>query len=252
MIDDQFAELSDKIRAAVGTVTGEPIRWLVNTHWHGDHTGGNENFSKAGVTVIAQDNVRKTMSAPHEDELFGSENDASPPRALPVLTFPDSVRFHVHDEEIVCYHVPRAHTDGDVIVWMPQSNVVHVGDVFFNGMYPRVDLSSNGSIDGMIAADDRVLRLVRADTRIIAGHGPLASRADLAAFRDMLVQSRDRVRKLVVQKKTLEQIQAAKPLADLDAKWGAGFIKPDRWLEILYADATAPKSKNVSASKPKR
>jgi glyoxylase-like metal-dependent hydrolase (beta-lactamase superfamily II) len=241
LIDDQFAELNAKIRDAVSKLNGEPIRFVLNTHWHGDHTGGNEMFAKAGATVVAHENARRIMTTAHKNELFGWSNEASPPRALPVVTFDDSVRFHVNDQEIICFHVPHAHTDGDVMVWMPKSNVLHMGDCLFNGNYPILDLSSGGSLDGMIAAAERALRTVRDDTKIIPGHGPLATKADLQAYRDMLVQSRDRVRKLVGEKKTLDQIVAAKPLADLDEKWGKGGMKPDMWLKVLHTDMVASK-----------
>jgi len=236
MIDDQFAPLTDKIKAAIGAISDQPIRFLFNTHWHGDHTGGNENFGKAGVAIVAHDNVRRRLSTEQYNAIFDRKSPPSPSVALPVVTFNDSITFHLGGDDITCFHVADAHTDGDAIVWFRKANVVHMGDCLFNGMYPVIDVSAGGSAAGMIAADDRVLAVIGADTKIIPGHGPLASRQDLESFRDMLSKARSRVKELVVAGKSLEEIQKAKPLADLDATWGKGFITPDVFLKELHAD----------------
>lgn len=236
VIDDQFAPLTDKITAAIKAISDKPVRFLFNTHFHGDHTGGNENFGKAGVAIVAHDNVRKRLSTEQYNAIFDRKSPPSPDVALPIVTFNDSVTFHIGGEEITCFHVPNAHTDGDAIVMFPKDNVVHMGDCMFNGFYPVLDVSAGGSIAGMIAAAERMLKVVNADTKLIPGHGPLATRKDLEAFRDMMTIAEKRVKDLIAQKKSLDDIQKAKPLADLDAVWGKGAITQEIFLKELYMD----------------
>jgi len=239
MIDDQYAPLTDKIRAAIGKISDRPIRFVLNTHWHGDHTGGNANLAGSGILIVAQDNVRRRMSTDQFNAAFNRKVQASPPIALPVVTFADTLSLHLNDEDVVAWHAPHAHTDGDVIVMFPKANVVHMGDCFFNGIYPIIDQSSGGSIGGMIDAVEKVLPRVDASTQVIPGHGPLADRAALVAYRDMLVGVRDRVRELAASGKSLQDVQAAKPTAAFDAKWGQGFVQPDKFVEFVYAGVTA-------------
>lgn len=242
VVDAQYQEMSPKVLAAIKSVTDQPVRFLINTHWHGDHTGGNANMAEAGALIVAHDNVRKRMSEGLFIELFESQVPASPKRALPVITFNDTTTFHVNGEDVVVFHVAPAHTDGDAIVWFKNANVVHMGDTFFNGMYPVIDYSSGGRIDGMIAACDRVLPLLKDDTHVIPGHGKMATRAELQAYRDMLAGIRGEVAELVKQGKTLAQVQAAKPTAAWDAKWGGGFITPDVITKVLYVNLSGKKS----------
>jgi len=236
LIDDQYAPLTPKIKAAVAALTPKPVKFVLNTHWHGDHSGGNKDFGESGTLIVAHENVRKRMSTEQFIEAFGMKTPPSEPVALPVVTFADSVTFHLNGDEIQAFHVAPAHTDGDSVVQFRKANVLHGGDTFFNGMYPFIDLSSGGSVAGMIAAADRMLALANDATKIIPGHGPLATKADLKAYRDMLSTARDRVAALVKEGKPLEQVTAAKPLADLDAKWGQGFLKADPFVSILYKD----------------
>jgi glyoxylase-like metal-dependent hydrolase (beta-lactamase superfamily II) len=236
LVDDQYAPLTPKIVAAIGTLTAKPVRFVVNTHWHDDHTGGNENMGKAGALLVAHENVRARMSTDQFLEALQRSVPASPKGALPVVTFTDQVTFHLNGEEIHAVHVPPAHTDGDAIVHFTRANVLHMGDLFFNGMYPFVDLSSGGSLDGIISAAGRALGMVNAETRIIPGHGPLASAADLRRYQEVLMAVRDRVKKLIAEGKTVDQVIAAKPLADFDPVWGRGFMQPDVFLRIVSAD----------------
>jgi glyoxylase-like metal-dependent hydrolase (beta-lactamase superfamily II) len=233
LIDDDWAPLTPKIKAAVAALGPQPIRFILNTHWHPDHTGGNENLGEAGALIVAHDNVRKRMSTEQFIELMGMKVPPSGLRALPVVTFDQSVTLHLNGDEIQAFHVPPAHTDGDAVVYFRKANVVHMGDLYFTGMYPFVDLSSNGSFEGVIAAADRVLALVDDRARVISGHGPVGSRGDLKAYRDMLATVRDRVKPMVQAGRTAEQIAAARPTADLDARWGQGFMKPDVFLGIV-------------------
>ena len=232
--DDQFAPLTAKILAAVRGVTDKPVRFLVNTHWHGDHAGGNENMAKAGVILVAHDNVRTRLSTEQFIAMFNTRVPPSPKGALPVVTFVESVTFHLGNETVHVVHVPPAHTDGDAIVHFAQANTIHMGDHYFKDVYPFVDLSSGGSFEGVIRAADIALGYANDSTRIIPGHGPLANRADLKKYRDVLVQVRDRVAALIRQGKTKEQVIAAKPTAEWDGTWGAGFMKPDVFLGIVY------------------
>jgi glyoxylase-like metal-dependent hydrolase (beta-lactamase superfamily II) len=234
LIDDQYAPLSGKILGAIRAITPDPVRFVVNTHWHGDHTGGNENMGKEGALLVAHENVRVRMSKEHFMAAFGRKVPPSPEAALPVVTFTDAVTFHWNGDEIRVYHVPPAHTDGDSIVRFVRADVVHMGDVFFNGGYPFVDTSSGGRVDGVIAAADRVLAGTSGTTRIIPGHGPLATRADLQAYRDVVKTLRDRIAKLKAEGKSRDEVIAAKPTADHDAKWGGGFMKGDTFTGLVY------------------
>jgi cyclase len=239
IIDDQYAPMTAKIKAAIATVTPKPVRFVVNTHWHGDHTGGNEAMAGSGAIIFAHENVRRRMSSEQFLAAFNSRVPASPAAALPVITFSDTITFYVNEDTVRTFHVRNAHTDGDAIIVFRKANVVHMGDTFFNGIYPFIDVSTGGSLPGMISAADQALAITNAATRFIPGHGPLATRADLARYREMLVTVRQRIGRLVAQRRTLKQVLDAKPLADVDAQWGNGFLKPEQFLTIVYASLSA-------------
>ncbi len=233
LIDDQFAPLAPRIKAAIARITPRPVQFLLNTHFHFDHTGGNEAFGGDGALIVAHDNVRRRMSTDQLISLAGNANTqkASPKVALPVVTVPGEIRFHINGEEVHAFHVPRAHTDGDLIVHFRGSDVVHMGDVFFNGWYPFIDGGSGGTAEGVIAAYDRVLTLAGEKTRIIPGHGPLATRADLAASRNMLATVVQRVQDLKRAGKSDAEVRGAQVTAEFDARYGGGFIKPEAFVQ---------------------
>jgi len=236
LIDDQFAPLTDRIVAAVAGLDPNPIRFVINTHWHGDHTGGNENLGRCGAVIVAHDNVRRRMST--AQMLRGEMTRPSPAGALPVVTFAEGVTFHLNGDTIRVAHVSHAHTDGDVLIHWTGANVLHMGDTFFNGMLPFIDLESGGSVDGLLRAVDAALAMTNAGTRIIPGHGPMASRADLAADRDRIRTLRDRIAAEIARGQSLEQIQAL-GLADTYGK-ATDFIPPARFVESVYNSLRNP------------
>ena len=230
LIDDQFAPLTDKILAAVAEVTDQPVRWVLNTHWHGDHTGGNENLGGAGAMIVAHENVYRRMNPAEFADVVG-RSDQAPRAALPVVTFADGVSFHWNGRHIGVTHVGEAHTDGDVIVHFPRANVFHMGDTFFRGRYPFIDVDSGGGVDGVIAAANLVLERSSEGTRIIPGHGDLAAPEHLRAYRDMLETVRMRVASLVANGRTEDQVVVAAPTSDLDGVWGEN---PERFVRAVY------------------
>ncbi len=233
LIDDQFAPLTEKINAAIGKITPKPVKFVVNTHWHFDHTGGNENLAAAGVVIVAHDNVYRRMSTDQFIEFMKMKEPAAPHVALPVVTFGDGVTFHLNGDEIQVMHVAPAHTDGDSIVYFSRNNVIHMGDTYFAGMYPFIDTSSGGRIDGMVAAADKVLALANDDTKIIPGHGPLSNRKELKAWRDMLASISAKIHRMVADGKKIDEIVAANPTAEYDAAYGNGFVKPPKFAEMV-------------------
>jgi glyoxylase-like metal-dependent hydrolase (beta-lactamase superfamily II) len=234
LVDDQFAPLTPRIEAAIAKLTAKPVRFVINTHWHFDHTGGNENLGKAGAVIVAHDNVRKRMSTEQFIEFLNMTTKPEPRIALPVVTFTRDIAFHLNGEEIRVWHAPNAHTDGDAIVHFRTSDVVHMGDVFFNRIYPFIDTSSGGTIDGVVAAVDQVLAEISDKTKIIPGHGPLATKADLAAYREMLATVAARIKSAIREGRELEEVVAAKPTADFDATFGKGFLPPHRFVEMVF------------------
>jgi glyoxylase-like metal-dependent hydrolase (beta-lactamase superfamily II) len=239
LIDDQYAPLTEKILAAIAELTDQPVKFVVNTHWHGDHTGGNENLGKAGAVLMAHENVRVRMSTDQFSEFFNDTRPASPETALPVITFTDAVTFYFNDEEIHVFHVENAHTDGDAIVHFKNANVIHMGDLFFNGLYPFIDIESGGSAKGVLAAVDLVLARADEETKIVPGHGPpVSDRGELRAYRDMLATIVGRIEEAIAQGKSMDEIKAGNPTSEWDEVWGKAWLTADQMVEILYADLT--------------
>ena len=233
VVDSSVPGRADEVLDAVKRAGGKPVSRLINTHWHFDHAGGNAAFGRAGATILATEATRKRLATDQYTEVFRLTTPASPPAALPILTF-DEAELHVGPETIHLAAVPPAHTDGDLIVHFTAHDVIHAGDLFSNGFYPNIDASSLGWIGGMIAAADRLLKLAGPKTRIIPGHGPLASRDDLAAFRKMLATVHDRLAPLLDAGKTLREAVAARPTADLDPTWGKGFFTGGMFTRVAY------------------
>lgn len=233
LVDDQYAPLTPKIQAAIAALTPKPVKFVLNTHWHGDHVGGNENFGQAGALIVAHHNVRRRMNSGQFVEFTRATVKPSPKGALPVVTFDSETTFHINGGEVRAFHVPRAHTDGDAIVHFVSADAIHLGDVYWNGLYPFIDTSSGGSVDGTIAAVDRVLAMATERTKIIPGHGPLATRADLKEYRDLLATVSGRVKSLIREGKKLEGIVAMPLTSEYDAKWGVRWIKGPKFVEMI-------------------
>jgi glyoxylase-like metal-dependent hydrolase (beta-lactamase superfamily II) len=232
IVDDQFAPLADKIRAALKELGQGKLRFILNTHWHGDHTGGNIAFGPE-APIIAHDNVRKRLATEQRSEVFKSTTPASPKEALPVITFDQSLAVHFNGEEIRAIHYPKGHTDGDSVIFFTNSNVVHLGDDFFAGRFPFVDLESGGSVEGLIKNIGEIIARIPADAKLIPGHGPLSTVDDLKSYHRMLQQTTEIVRQKMTAGKTLDQIKSEGLPAEW-APWGTGFIKTDRWVETIY------------------
>lgn len=239
MIDDQYAPLTEKIVGAIADITPEPIRFLINTHWHFDHTGGNENFGEAGVVIVAHDHVYERMSTDQFIDAFQADVPASPSVALPIITFNDTTTFHLNNQTIEAFHVAPAHTDGDTVIHFVDADVIHAGDTYFNGLYPFIDTSSGGSIVGMIGAAERILALAGENTKIIPGHGPLSNRAELEDYRRMLTDVRVRTESAIARGLSLDEFIASDPTADYDEALGGGFLSPEQFQTIVYQSLSA-------------
>lgn len=242
LIDDQFAPLTPKIQAAISELGAEPVKFLINTHWHYDHSGGNENFGKAGALIMAHDRVRDRMKK-GSDTTPGREVPPAAPEALPVITYHDGIKLHLNGDEVRVKHMSHAHTDGDSIVFWKKANVLHMGDLFFNKVtLPFIDLNSGGNARGVLKAADKALKMVDENTQIIPGHGPMATKADLVAYRDMMKSVIEAVETAQAEGKTMEQIVAMKPAKQWDTNPKA-FIKGDAFVEAVYKSLKMPKHK---------
>lgn len=225
----------DRLRQSLDAIGAAPIKTAIDTHWHFDHADNNAAFRAAGAAVIAHENTAKRMAQRHDMKALGMVFPASPPEALPTVTFSDTHRLDANGDQITLGYIPPAHTDTDIYIRFAKGNVLHLGDLFFNGMYPFIDASTGGNIGGMIAAADACLKLTDSGTKIVPGHGPLADVAALTKYRDMMIIVRDRVQKLKAAGRSGEETVAAKPTADLDGVWGKGFLQPDAFVSIVYA-----------------
>lgn len=239
IVDDQFAPLADKIRASLKELGQGKLRFILNTHWHGDHTGGNVAFGPE-APIIAHDNVRKRMAVEQKSEFFKSTTPASPKEALPVITFNQTLTVHFNGEEIRAIHFPHGHTDGDSVVFFTSSNVVHLGDNFFAGMFPFVDLESGGSVEGLAKNIGEIIAKIPEGAKLIPGHGPLSTADDLKSYHRMLLETTDIVRQKIASGKTMDQIKT-EGLPEQWKPWGTGFIKTEMWLEIVYRSLTTKK-----------
>lgn len=237
IVDDQFAPLADKIKAALKTLGEGKLRFVLNTHWHGDHTGSNAAFS-TDAPIIAHDNVRKRLSTEQKSEFFKRTTPASPKEALPVITFGQSLSVHFNGEEIHVIHFPQGHTDGDSVIFFPVSNVVHMGDDFFAGRFPFVDLESGGSVEGLAKNVGDIIPRLPAGAKIIPGHGPISTVDDLKAYHRMLMETTVIVRNKMKAGKSLEQIKT-EGLPEEWKIWGSGFIKTEVWIETIHRSLSA-------------
>ena len=235
LIDDQFAPLTEKIVQAVKSIGGEQPKFLFNTHYHGDHTGGNENFGKGGTLIFSHDNVRERLQTGFFIREFNMKQEGVGSAGLPVVTFSTEMSFHLNGDTVRAIHIPHSHTDGDSIIHFSSANVVHAGDVFFNGFYPFIDVSHGGSLKGMIQGVREILLLSDENTKIIPGHGPLGNREELQNYLQMLETAYGRLRKLKAEGKSVQEAMAAQPLKDLEETWGDGLFTSDKWIEIIYS-----------------
>lgn len=237
LIDDQFSPLSNKILEHVKTITDKPVKWVLNTHWHGDHTGGNENMANQGAIVIAHENVRKRM-ATKQDRGGGRTVEPSPESALPIITFNDKITLYLgNGNSMHAMHVNDAHTDGDAYYYFPEDNVLHMGDNFFVGRYPYIDLNSGGDIDGLVSNVTMALGIIDAETKIIPGHGKVATKSDLESYKEVISTLRERVVKARAAGNSLEETQKLGLSKEWDASHGQGFINADKIIEFIYKSA---------------
>ena len=237
MIDDKFASSADAIKTALAKISDKPLSYILNTHWHNDHTGGNEVFGKETV-IIAHDNVRTRLSTRQELKVLNRIYEPKPEHALPVITFDSAMTFYFNGEQIKIEHFSPSHTDGDSVVFFTNSNVVHTGDLYFNGWYPFIDLNAYGSVQGMIASVNKLIGMLPSDVKIIPGHGPLSGLDDLKSFRDMLVTTSTIVKTAMDQGKSLDEIKAAGLPEEIDSVWGQAFLNADKWIELIYGSYT--------------
>lgn len=235
LVDGEFAPLHDKIKAAIAAVTPQPVKYLVNTHFHGDHTGGNELFAKDGAIIVANIKVKTRLAKGTANFLTGAQNPPVPKGALPTNTYTHQLKLSIPGRIAELRHPENAHTDGDTYVYFKSANVLATGDTFTNGRYPNIDVLNGGNIKGQIAAADTYLKLANDKTKIVPGHGPLADKAALSDYRAMLVTARDRMTKLVKEGKTEDEVLSAKPFADLDAKWAPNETAGKNFIRVVYA-----------------
>lgn len=241
MVDSEFAPLTEKIVAAIRQVSnGAPIKFLINTHVHGDHTGGNENLGKMGVVIFAREELRNRLMHP-APSANGAPGTPAPAAALPVVTYDSPIAFHMDGEDVQAIPIPKAHTDGDTLVYFPHNNVIMIGDYFRSLGYPNIDRTNGGSLPGMLAGIDKAIGLCNADTKVVPGHGAITDRNGLIAHKEMIIAIREKIAPMVAQGKTLQEVIASKPTADYDSKVPGVGTTGDRFVGQVYAELKAAK-----------
>ena len=239
LIDDQFAPLSEKIMKAINdNISERPINYLINTHWHGDHTGGNKNFAEAGAVILAHKNVYKRLAEGRKVQAFRPAIPPAPKEALPRITFTNEMNLHFNGEAIMIFHSHNGHTDGDAIIYFPQGNVIHMGDTYFQGRFPYIDLASGGSLAKLIQSINSSLILIDDSTQIIPGHGNVSNRAELLVYRDMIADMYQRVKQSVEAGLSLEEVQAANLTKGYE-DWSWGFITSEKFVKTIFDELTA-------------
>jgi cyclase len=236
MVDTKAEDSVDKLLAKIAELSEKPIRFAIITHAHFDHVGGNEKVAKAGATIVAHENVRKHMSSAHDMKLLNIKVPPAPEIARPMVTFKKEIMFHLNGEEVKVFHVESGHTDGDAVIFFQKANVIHMGDLFFEGLYPYIGIYSGGSINGMIKVINQILPMIDKKTKVVPGHGPLSNKARLQKYVSMLTTVRDNVSRLMQDGHTMDEVVAAKPTRAFDEKWGKGFLPPDQFAKLVYMD----------------
>jgi len=234
IVDNFVSPAWSKLKETLDGLGNAPLKYAIDTHWHFDHTDNNAALHAAGATVLAHENTKKRMAEAHDLPVLGLHFDASPASALPQQTFTSSHKLQANGETLSLQHFAPAHTDSDIYVHFEKANVIHMGDTFFNHAYPFIDAGTDGKVKGMIAAANKILAVANNDTKIVPGHGPLGTKADLTSSRDMLVKAVGRIEKLKAEGKSFQEAAATKPLADLDAAWSKGFITGDLFVQLIY------------------
>ncbi|MDY6843973.1 MAG: MBL fold metallo-hydrolase, partial [Thermodesulfobacteriota bacterium] len=236
MIDTKVENSIDKLLAEIAALCKKPIRFVIATHWHYDHVGGNEKVAKTGATIIAHENVRKRMSIEHDMKMLNTKAPPAPEMARPLVTFQKEITFHLNGEYVKVFHVEPGHTDGDSVIYFKNANVIHMGDLYFEGLYPYIGIYSGGSINAMIKAINQILPMIDENTKVVPGHGPVSKKAQLQEYVSMLTAIRDNISQLMQKGTTMEEVISAKPTQAFDEKWGKGFLSPDKFTELVYMD----------------
>jgi len=236
MIDTKVETSADKLLAKIGELSEKPIRFAIITHWHFDHVGGNENVAKTGAAIVAHENVRKHMGIEHDMKILNIKVPPAPEIARPLVTFAKEITFHLNGEDVKVFHVAPGHTDGDAVIYFQNANVIHMGDLYFQGLYPYIGIYSGGSIDGMIKVINAILPMIDENTKVVPGHGPLSNKGHLQEYVSMLTAIRKNVSRLLQNGHTMEEVVAAKPTRAFDEKWGKGFLPPDQFAKLVYMD----------------
>jgi glyoxylase-like metal-dependent hydrolase (beta-lactamase superfamily II) len=236
MIDTKSDALVDGLLTEISKICPKPVRFAVITHWHLDHVGGNGTVAKSGAVILAHENVRKRMGIEHYMEFFDTKIPASPEMAKPLMTYETDLTLHMNGETVEVFHPGPGHTDGDSVIYFRKADVIHMGDLYFEGLYPYIGIYSGGSVNNMIKVVNEIVSMIDSDTRVVPGHGPVSNRAQLQEYAAMLTAIRDNVSRLMKEGKTLEEVVAAKPTRAYDEKWGGGFLPPDQFASLVYMD----------------